>query len=153
MKTSKPEHCPESTKIFLAQYKSLERVRQFVAHQAEKCGYNENDLFGIKMAVDEAFTNIINHAYEGECIETVRCSCFENEKGFTVKMVDNGRSFDPERIPDPDLDSNLEERMMGGLGVHLMRSYMDEVHFSVIPQPEEGITHNQLVMVKRKNSS
>ena len=142
----------ETSQTFPAQYESLEKVRQFVAQQAEKCGYKENEVFGIKIAVDEAFTNIINHAYQGECIEEVHCSCIENKKGFTVKMVDSGRPFDPENIPEPDLKSSLEERVMGGLGVHLMRSYMDEVHFSVIPHPEKGITHNQLVMVKRKRN-
>jgi serine/threonine-protein kinase RsbW len=152
MSTSKSKHFPETSQTFPAQYKSLDEIRRFVAQQAQKCGYKENEVFGIKMAVDEAFTNIINHAYQGECVEEIQCSCIENEKGFTVKMVDSGRPFDPASVPDPDLDSNLEERMMGGLGVHLMRSYMDEVHFSVIPQPEKGITHNQLVMVKRKNN-
>jgi len=153
MSISKTKPCPETSQSFPAQYKSLEQVRQFVAHQAEKCGFDDKEIFGITMAVDEAFTNIINHAYMGECVEEVECTCFENEEGFTVRMIDSGSQFDPASIPAPDLESNLEDRAIGGLGVYFMRCYMDEVHFSVIPQPERGVTHNQLMMVKRRKTN
>jgi serine/threonine-protein kinase RsbW len=64
-----------------------------------------------------------------------------------VTLKDHGSSFDPSDIPEPDLNTSLEEREEGGLGLFLIRKLMDEVHFE--SQPDSG---NVLTMVKRKET-
>ena len=63
----------------------------------------------------------------------------------TITIHDQGRAFDPTSVPEPDLCCPLEERPLGGLGLHLMQKLMDEVRFTF--SPEEG---NTIVMVKRR---
>lgn len=140
-------------RTFLAQYESLQGIREFVAQQAGDYGFNPNEVYSIQIAVDEAFTNIIEHAYGGECVKDIECACTTSENEFTVTLIDTGIPFDPSKIPEPDTSTPLEERDIGGLGIHFMRKYMDEVQFSRIPKSAlGGDTCNQLVMVKRKNA-
>ena len=140
-------------RTFPAQFKSLQGIREFVAQQARDYGFNSDEVYSIQIAVDEAFTNIIEHAYGGECVKVIECACYAIENEFMVSMIDTGIPFDPTEIPEPDTYIPLEERDIGGLGVHFMRQYMDEVRFSRIPiSVQGGDTYNQLVMVKRKNA-
>jgi len=138
---------------FPAKYKSLQGIREFVAQQAGDHGFNPNEVYAIQIAADEAFTNIIEHAYGGECVKDIECACFSGENEFTVTMIDTGIPFDPTEVPEPDTSIPLEERDIGGLGVHFMRMYMDEVRFKRVQKPGlEGDSCNQLVMVKRKKT-
>lgn len=140
-------------RTFPAQYESLQGIREFVAQQAREYGFNSNEVYSIQIAVDEAFSNIIEHAYGGECTKDIECACTAAGNEFTVTMIDTGISFDPTEIPEPDTSTLLEERDIGGLGVHFMRKYMDEMQFSRIPKSASGgDTCNQLMMVKRKNA-
>jgi serine/threonine-protein kinase RsbW len=100
------------------------------------------------MAVDEACTNIIEHAYGGEGRGDIECTCQIDSDGLTVRLCDHGRPFDPSSVPEPDINAGLEERREGGLGLFLIRKLMDEVHFEFTP--ESG---NVLTMVKWKEPS
>jgi serine/threonine-protein kinase RsbW len=140
-------------RTYPAQFESLQGIREFVAKQAGDYGFNSNEVYDIQIAVDEAFTNIIEHAYGGECVKDIECACSAIENEFTVTMIDTGITFDPTKVPEPDTSIPLEERDIGGLGVHFMRIYMDEVSFSRIPTSGAGGNYcNQLVMVKRKKA-
>ena len=102
------------------------------------------------MAVDEGFTNIIEHAYGGECQEGIECSCQTNDEGLTITLIDCGRPFNPLEVPEPDLESDLDDRMIGGLGLFFIRQLMDEVSFKFLPKSEGEGECNVLTMIKRK---
>jgi anti-anti-sigma factor len=122
---------------------NLETIADFVTRAAKQAQLDEQDIFAIQLAVDEACTNVIEHAYadtSGDIFLT--CEVVPGKCVITIR--DQGRPFDPETIPPPDLEGNLEERRVGGLGLYFMRKLMDEVHFSF--DPEKG---NQVIMIKR----
>jgi serine/threonine-protein kinase RsbW len=100
------------------------------------------------MAVDEACTNIIEHAYGGEGRGDIECTCQIESDRLIVRLCDHGRPFDPSSVPEPDINASLEERTEGGLGLFLIRKLMDEVHFEFTA--ESG---NVLTMVKWKEPS
>jgi serine/threonine-protein kinase RsbW len=76
-------------------------------------------------AFNEAFNNAVLHAYEGTPEGTVEVS-LDRESGYLVlEVADHGRSFDPQMVAPPDLDSLPE----GGLGLYIMRTLMNEVHY------------------------
>jgi len=122
---------------------NLSRIADFVHRVAHSWGLNERETFAVSMAVDEACTNIIEHAYRGEDgpIEIV---CRREGDDCCITIRDWGRPFDPSQIPEPDLVAPLEKREVGGLGIFFMRQLMDEVNFSF--DPEKG---NVLTMVRR----
>jgi serine/threonine-protein kinase RsbW len=135
------------TETFPGRYNSLEKISQFVTSAARNAGLNESGVFAVQMAVDEACSNIIEHAYGGEDVGDIICTCDVTPDSLTVTLHDHGRPFNPNEIPEPDLSAPLEERREGGLGLYFMRKLMDVVHFSFSPQ-----IGNTLIMVKRKDT-
>jgi serine/threonine-protein kinase RsbW len=112
---------------------NLSSIRNFIREFAEEIGIAGNDVGNIILAVDEACTNIIKHAYksypDGQIIIKLKYS----DKKFTILIKDYGISFEPEQIPDPDLQKYYRQRKVGGLGLYLMRSLMDEVEYVSVP--------------------
>lgn len=136
--------------VYPAQFENLDHVREFVGDAAQKCGLDASAVYSVQLAVDEAFSNIIEHAYGGECLDNIECKCQIAGSGLTVTLRDCGSPFDPSVVPEPDLDAELEDRDIGGLGLYFIRQLMDEVEFSLVPDPETGRRCNILRMRKRK---
>ena len=97
------------------------------------------------MAADEASTNIIEHAYDGVSDGKLEIDCEIISGELKIIMRDWGKPFDPTSVPEPNLNADLSERKIGGLGMYLMRKLMDEVSYESSPE-----TGNTLMMVKRK---
>ncbi|MBI5479975.1 MAG: ATP-binding protein [Deltaproteobacteria bacterium] len=76
-------------------------------------------------AFNEAFNNAVLHAYEGTPGGTVEVSLDKEPARLVLRIADHGRSFDPRGVAEPDLDSLPE----GGLGLYIMRSFMNEVDY------------------------
>ncbi len=127
-------------------YHSIPTVTEFVAEAASAAGLGEDDIFQCQMAVDEACTNIIEHAYDAENVGDIEITCFVEPGMCTVQLVDHGKPFDPETVPQPQAPSSIDELKPGGLGLHLMRKLMDEIHFSF------NARGNTLTMVKSRSS-
>lgn len=123
-------------------YSSIPVITQFVAEAAQCAQLDEDAIFHCQMAVDEACTNVIEHAYGEENIEDFDVICSIEPGSCTIKIVDHGKSFDPKTIPSPKFPTKLEEMKPGGFGVHLMRKLMDDVKYEF----EQG--RNMLTMVK-----
>jgi serine/threonine-protein kinase RsbW len=138
--------------VYPAQFENLDHVREFVGAAAQKCGLDAPAIYAIQLAVDEGFSNIIEHAYGGECLEKIECKCQIADSGLTVTLRDCGSPFDPAAVPAPNLTAELQERDIGGLGLYFIRQLMDEVDFSFVPDPETGKPCNVLRMRKRKES-
>jgi serine/threonine-protein kinase RsbW len=135
------------TATFPARFASLAAVGEFVTHAAEAAGLNARAIYAVQLAVDEACTNIIEHAYGGEGRGDIECTCIVNKNGLTVILRDYGRPFDPTSVPEPDLCASLEDRKVRGLGLYFIRQLMDQVRFEFTPD-----SGNVLTMVKRKEA-
>jgi len=137
---------------YLAQFENLDNVREFVGHAAQKCGLDASAIFATQLAVDEAFSNIIEHSYGGECFNKIECKCQTDNSGLTITLRDCGTPFDPSVVPNPDLAADLEDRDIGGLGLYFIHQLMDEVEFTFTPDPETGKPCNVIRMRKLKES-
>lgn len=121
----------------------LADIRCFVKETAQELGLDEASIYALELAVDEACTNVMRHAYKAQegrieiQIQTV-------EDWVEVVIRDWGEPFDPESIPPPDLDAPLEQRPLGGIGLFLMRQLMDRVDFQF-----SDVEGNTLTMAKR----
>jgi serine/threonine-protein kinase RsbW len=127
-------------------YESLVQVSDFVTAAARDAGWDENEIFHVQVAVDEACSNVIEHAYgpdqPGEV--TLTC-CVAGQGDLVITIHDHGRPFDPAAIPEPPIGADLENLPEGGLGLYFMRKLMDQVTFRF--DRERG---NELTMVKRR---
>ncbi len=123
---------------------NLELIRGFVAKVAEKVGFISDDICKIELACDEACTNVMKHAYDQNSKNTSLDVIIKIDyQKFTLVVTDHGKGFDPETIKMPNVKEYLAELKVGGLGIYLMRTLMDEVDYDIKP----GV-QNQVRMVK-----
>ncbi len=120
----------------------LSRIGEFIEEACDQASVEPAARFDILMAVDEACSNVFEHAYGGLTGE-VDLSFETRDGDLVITVHDHGGAFNPEGVPTPNMHLPLEERPIGGLGLHLMRRLMDDVTFSF--SPEHG---NILVMAK-----
>ena len=120
----------------------LPRIIEFVVNWLKKKGLDKYS-FALETSVDEASTNIVKHAYGGKG-GFFEISCALDNGDIVLTIVDHGKRFDPNTVPVPDIGADLEHRKIGGLGIYMMRKFMDVVDFSYI----EGMG-NRLVMRKK----
>ena len=121
----------------------LEQISKFVEQSGLEAGLDDTAICRCQLAVDEACTNIIEHAYDGEGRGDIDIRCEPEAGELIITIEDRGKRFDPDAVPTPQLTSRLEDMQVGGLGLYFMRQVMDAVEFSY----QDG--GNKLVLVKR----
>lgn len=136
---------PSMPKItYPAKFEFLDEIRDFVAEIARQGGFTEKEVYSLQLAADEAASNIIEHAYEGIANASLDITCTMQGDAIVISMRDEGITFDPSKVKQPNLKAKLSERQIGGLGVYLMRKLMDEVSYESVGKS------NILTMTKRK---
>jgi serine/threonine-protein kinase RsbW len=114
-----------------SQFSELARARAWVSEHARAAGIAEQEINEIRLAVSEACANVIEHAYRGEPDHLIDLHLEIDAERVLVTIRDHGEPFDPQSYHPPDLDTP----QVGGYGVFLIRSLMDEVHYEA---PERG---------------
>ncbi len=132
-------------KTVTARMEELRSILHFVTDFAAQVKMTDESIYYLKLAVDEAATNIIEHAYE-QMTGEITVEIVAQQDDLIITLIDNGTPFDPYSVPQPDLTAPIEQRTPGGLGVYLMYTVMDEVSY------EPGPPTNRLTMVKRKHA-
>ena len=133
------------TRTFPGRYKSLAKIDDFISQIIADQGFSSDQVYDIRLALDEACTNIIEHGYGGEGKGDIRCSVENTEEGIKIILKDWGKKFDPAQIPKPDLNVDLEDLQIRGLGLYLMKNLMDKIGYCI----DDG-DGNTFVMTKRK---
>lgn len=114
---------------------------------ARDAGFPAKRVQEVELAVEEALVNIINYAYPERENGDVEVKCgLENQDRFLIEIRDKGIPFDVESHSDPDLNANISERKVGGLGIYLIRKMADEVRYR--REGEENVL--SLVILKRE---
>jgi serine/threonine-protein kinase RsbW len=127
---------------------NLAMIRDFVNGVGTRAGLTAAEIANIELAVDEACANVIEHAYGPEVTKEVLVKATLDEDSVQIEVVDTGSGFDPGGISQKNLDQLVAERRSGGLGMRLIKTLMDEVHYEVIPGQK-----NELRMIKRLRKS
>ena len=110
---------------------NLKKIREFVSEFARENGYEEKAISEIILAVDEAATNIIKHAYKyAEDKDIIVKVSFDGSQ-ITVSLKDFGEKFDPSKAQLPNIRESLKLKKAGGLGIYLMKKLTDEVIYNV----------------------
>ena len=122
----------------------LALVREIAKKMAETAGFPSATAEQIALAVDEATTNIIEHAYRGEPGREIELRLEDRGPELRVELIDTGQMVDPRTVPRVDLGRFVTERRTGGLGMHLMEKIMDSVTF------RRSARRNVCALVKRK---
>jgi len=131
-----------------SQMENLAAIGEFVTAAVTDLGLDEEKAFAVQMAVDEACTNVIEHAYAGRVDGIIHVTCHLLDDDVVVKIRDFGQPFDPDAVLPPDLDAPIEEQEERCLGLFLMRKLMDSVRFRF-----DAVNGNVLTMTKRRHGA
>jgi anti-sigma regulatory factor (Ser/Thr protein kinase) len=97
----------------------------------------------VSLAIEELVTNCIKYGYDEAAGHGVDVVLSVDEGTLGIEVTDRGRAFNPLEQPPPDLSSAMEDRPIGGLGIHLLRQLADEMRY------ERRNGTNRLVLTKR----
>ncbi|HOI13979.1 MAG TPA: ATP-binding protein [Methanoculleus sp.] len=128
-----------------ADLSALAAIADFLAETLAGC--SDELVFAIQLAVDEACSNTILYGYPGREPGTITIACIVDNDAVRVTITDDGVPFDPLTAPPPLLDIPVEERPIGGLGIHFIRTVTDSVTYT-----REG-ERNVLSMEKKRPAS
>jgi len=107
---------------------NLDKVIEFINEPLINCGFSSVSINEIEIAVEEIFTNIIKYAYENkEGHAQIAISTTEKVK---IRFKDDGKPYNPMKHCDPDLDTDILDREIGGLGILIIKKIMDSVDYS-----------------------
>ena len=118
-------------------------IREFLEKAVMQLGGNEDLAGDLVLSVNEAVTNVLLHGYSDQP-GLIELSVEANGSDLTIRLSDGGPLFDPTTAPTPDLRLPLDQRPLGGLGVHMMRQLTDELAYSVT-----GDQRNELKFIRR----
>lgn len=116
---------------------NLITVEEFVNYFAKDLGLKDEQLSALLLAVTEATTNAIVHANKCDLSKLVSVDAHIEDSKLIIKVKDEGKGFDPTKIPNPTEPENLLKD--SGRGVYLMRVYMDEVKYNITTTGTETI--------------
>lgn len=131
-----------------AELESLALFRTFIDDACARHPEIDQDVcYDLKLAIDEACTNIITHGYEGMNPGSIILILKLEPKRVVVHITDFGHPFEPYEPPEPDIEASLEEGFSGGFGLFFIYQTMDEIGYRTA---EDG---NHLEFVKQLPSA
>lgn len=105
-----------------------ERIQERIVGLLEAHEFPPRDVFGMRLALEEAIVNAIKHGNGMDPAKSIRVSVTVNTEKVLVEIEDEGPGFDPKDVPDPTSEENLERP--GGRGIMLMRAFMTSVEYN-----------------------
>lgn len=117
---------PKNSIVLAPSVENLEQVSAFVENTLKRFQVPGKIQTKMNIAVDEIFSNIVR--YSGAQKAAVECNV--REKEVTLVFTDDGRPYDPTEKPDPDTTASADERDMGGMGIFIVKKFMDSVKYT-----------------------
>lgn len=130
----------------LADWNSLDALKTFVDDiERQNTGLSDDQVYLLRLVIEEVATNIIKYGYADLPPGPIQTSCLVSDAG-TLKIIirDRGKSYDPALAPEPDLESEIGNRPLGGLGIFLVREFADAYTY----HHDEITGWNESVIVK-----
>lgn len=123
--------------------KQVQQAIQEILSTLPDYGFNEDAVFAIHLALEEAFLNAVKHGNHNDSQKAIDVECLVTPEKFDISISDEGFGFDPDGIPDPRCNGNLYKA--SGRGILLIQSYMDVVEYNA--------RGNCIHLIKYRNSS
>lgn len=132
---------------------SLGPIREFVRSKAAEAGLDKKRAYRLQLAVDEVASNIAIHGYEEHDLAgAIEVQAELTDDHLVITLVDEAIPYDPYSRAAPqaeDLDAPLEQRAIGGLGVFLAISNVDQLMYRFA----DGRNHNTFVVLRQPEST
>jgi anti-sigma regulatory factor (Ser/Thr protein kinase) len=139
METSDQNH----TAILANRLSELDTIRECIAMLIKAWNIHPAFEFHLNMVIEEAFTNVIKYAFNDDREHEIELNFNRQDDCLIITLTDDGQPYDPTAKADPDTALPASDRPIGGLGIFLVKKYMDEVRY------RRHNNKNQLIFVKK----
>lgn len=122
---------PSSKEVFSGRFtvhhnrQEIDQAQDALLREVERFGYNRTSAFAIRLALEEALSNAIKHGNREDPSKVVVVECRVEPNVVVIEVADQGEGFDPDSVPDPTEQENVE--IPSGRGLTLMRAFMSEL--------------------------
>jgi len=118
----------KESKTFNRDYGELQKIFTYLKENLAKFGINDDVLFEMELTAEEIFMNMVRHNKSTE--EPIKLTLEKKGQNLILSFTDHETDpFDITKADEVDFDEYIKERKSGGLGIHLIRKYMDDVNF------------------------
>ena len=107
----------------------LRKADEAVTAMAGRMGWSSEVLFQLRLVLEEIIINVISHGSRDGRLACVRVSLRQDANVLRLELSDDGIAFNPLSASPPDVSLEIEDRPIGGLGVHLIRTMMDSISY------------------------
>lgn len=104
-------------------------VRGQVESFAKRENLSRDVVFAAKLVLEELLTNTISYGYDDKSVQRIEIRLEVRGDQLIIRTVDDGLAFDPRTAKEPNTESSLKDRAIGGLGVHLVKNLMDKFEY------------------------
>ena len=120
-----------SRRQFPGTLESIAEVRQWLQQLGKQHQWQESTAYAVQISLDELLTNAVRYGHPGtDQPHAIMVEVHCESGAIHITMEDDGIPFDPfHEAAEPELDADLEHRKVGGLGVHIVKTMMDEYHY------------------------
>jgi len=115
--------------ILLNRRSEIARLQDQLEGLGSHHGLPPRTLHEVQLAVEEHLANILKHGFDDQGEHPIRVRVLVHATELRIEVEDDGRPFDPLKHPSPDLSQPLDTRPVGGLGIHMMRNFMDQIEY------------------------
>ncbi|MFP4347092.1 MAG: ATP-binding protein [Thermodesulfobacteriota bacterium] len=107
----------------------LDTLRDKVEKFGTLLGIPDKTIFEINLIVDELFSNIVSCGFRDNGTHWININISHRDSAITIRVEDDGVPFNPKSSQKPDLECPMEERRIGGLGIHLVTELSDKISY------------------------
>jgi serine/threonine-protein kinase RsbW len=127
----------------------LEKLRSFVEEIREGLSVSKKCQFETNLALEEAFSNILFYGFDKHTDHFIKITITSAQGVLNIRVEDDGKPFNPLEAKEPSLQYDIENCALGGLGIHLIKHFMDDIRYkryqnkNVLTMKKEGCFHER----------
>jgi anti-sigma regulatory factor (Ser/Thr protein kinase) len=121
-----------------AELSALSSLYEFIERSAERMSLSPSKTYDLQLVSSELVTNVIEHGYQGASGE-IKVRIAQDDASVEIIYLDDAGAFDPTAVATPNLTLPLEERPIGGLGIHIVRQVMEEFEYRRLPDQKNKV--------------
>ena len=107
----------------------LEKLHSFLEEIRDRVPVSKKCLFETNLALEEVFSNVLSYGFNNHTEHFLKITISTAQNVLNIRVEDDGKPFNPLEAKEPALQYDIENRPLGGLGIHLIKNLMDDIHY------------------------